>query len=101
MKISVIIPTLNEAANLPGTLAGLNTPNIEIIVADGGSQDATIALAEQAGAKVIQSPPGRATQLNHGAAKATGEIYLFLHADTQLPPNWHALIIQTLAQTNT
>ncbi len=98
MKVSVIIPTLNEAANLPNTLNCLSAENtdIEIIIADGGSQDQTIAIAQAAGAAIIHSSPGRATQLNTGAQNATGDIYLFLHADTQLPQNWQSLIIQTL-----
>jgi rSAM/selenodomain-associated transferase 2 len=103
MKISIVIPTLNEAANLPQTLTtiGPPTPDREIIIADGGSTDATIAIAQTAGAIVIPCPPGRAAQQNHGAAQATGEIYLFLHADTQLPPHWAELVTQTLANPQT
>jgi rSAM/selenodomain-associated transferase 2 len=103
MKISIVIPTLNEATNLPQTLAAIGNPNPdrEIIVADGGSTDATIQIAQTVGAIVLPSPPGRATQQNHGAAQATGEIYLFLHADTRLPPNWADLIHQTLANPRT
>jgi rSAM/selenodomain-associated transferase 2 len=103
MKISIVIPTLNEAANLPQTLAAIGPPNPdrEIIIAEGGSTDATIEIAQTAGAIVIPCPPGRASQQNHGAAKATGDIYLFLHADTQLPPNWAELVTQTLANPQT
>ncbi len=103
MKISIVIPTLNEAANLPQILTAIGPPNPdrEIIIADGGSTDATCEIAQAAGAIVLPSPPGRATQQNHGAAQATGEIYLFLHADTRLPPHWAELVVQTLANPRT
>jgi rSAM/selenodomain-associated transferase 2 len=103
MKISIVIPTLNEAANLPQTLATIGNPNPdrEIIIADGGSTDATIEIAQTAGAIVLPCPPGRASQQNHGATQATGDIYLFLHADTRLPPNWSELVVQTLANPQT
>ncbi|NTV13331.1 MAG: glycosyltransferase family 2 protein [Desulfobulbaceae bacterium] len=85
-SISVIIPTWNEAANLPATLAALGRADaVEIIVADGGSSDATVALAQAAGLRLVLTPPGRARQQNAGAAGASGEILLFLHADTLLP----------------
>lgn len=85
-SISVIIPTLNEAANLSATLAPLRgVAGVEVIVVDGGSRDETVALAEAAGVRVIVASPGRARQQNLGAAVATGEILLFLHGDTVLP----------------
>ena len=83
--ISVILPTLNEAENLPETLASLEALNepIEIIVVDAGSTDATVSLAEACGARVLQSEKRqRAHQLNLGGAAATGEVLWFLHADT-------------------
>lgn len=86
MKISVIIPTLNEAERLPHCLAGANSPDIEIIVCDGGSTDGTAELARNRGALVIEGEPGRGQQLHTGVAKATGDILLFLHADTVLAP---------------
>jgi rSAM/selenodomain-associated transferase 2 len=97
MKISIVIPTLNEAANLPQTLAGL-TPNqdIEIIIADGGSEDDTCAIAQRLGAKTMQTAPGRSRQMNQAANQATGEILLFLHADTKLPAGWQSWVEQTL-----
>lgn len=103
MKIAIVIPTLNEAANLPPTLAAIAAANhdCEVIIADGGSQDQTREIGLASGAIVIPSNPGRATQLNQGAAQATGEIYLFLHADTRLPPNWAELVAQTLANPQT
>lgn len=88
MELSVIIPTLNEAAALPLLLADLRQQQgcaLEIIVADGGSSDATVALAERAGAKVVRADRGRAIQMNAGAAQASAGHLLFLHADTRLP----------------
>lgn len=98
MKISVIIPTLNEAANLPNTLHCFNAGHldIEIIIVDGGSHDQTLTIAQDAGAVIVCTAPGRAHQLNTGAQYATGDAYLFLHADTQLPQNWQHWITQTL-----
>lgn len=86
MKISVIIPTLNEAERLADCISRVRGANTEIIVCDGGSTDGTAKLACQAGAKVIMSEPGRGQQLYAGAARATGDILLFLHADTVLSP---------------
>ena len=84
MSVSVIIPTLNEASCLAETLAALRRlrPH-EIIVVDGGSEDATCEIAASAD-KIIQTSPGRAQQMNLGAAHATGHILLFLHADCHL-----------------
>lgn len=97
--ISVIIPTLNEAANLPATLLGLDAVDgVEIIVVDGGSSDATGTLAEAAGARLVAALPGRAGQQNAGAAVATGEILLFLHADTILPMGFAGAVRLCLAQ---
>ncbi|MDA8164198.1 MAG: TIGR04283 family arsenosugar biosynthesis glycosyltransferase [Desulfobacteraceae bacterium] len=84
-SISVIIPALNEAARLGRTLATTKAEGVEVIVADGGSRDATPRIAARQGAQVIASPPGRARQMNAGASAAGGEILLFLHADTLLP----------------
>jgi rSAM/selenodomain-associated transferase 2 len=81
MKISVIIPTLNETRELPETLARLNGAD-EIIIADGGSDDGT---ADLKNAIVVKAPRGRASQMNAGAAIATGDVFIFLHADTWLP----------------
>lgn len=86
--ISIVIPALNEERALPATLRAIAaqacTP-AEIIVVDGGSGDATPTLARNAGAKVINAARGRASQMNCGAQRATGEWFLFLHADTLLP----------------
>ena len=98
--LSVIIPTLNESLQLPDTLkcarAVLHHGD-EIIVADGGSTDDTREIAEGLGARVIHSPRGRGTQLNAGAKEAIGDILLFLHADTRLPPDAADLIHRALA----
>ncbi len=88
-SISVIIPALNEAETLPGALASIGrSDEVEIIVVDGGSVDETLPVAQSLGAKTIRGPKGRGTQMNSGAAEATGDILLFLHADTRLPAHW-------------
>ena len=100
--LSIIIPVLNEANIIRSILSRLQDDGrIEIIVVDGGSQDNTFELAKAEGVQVILSPQkGRARQMNAGAAIATGDILLFLHADTQLPPDYLNLIKDTLAQPN-
>lgn len=86
MRVSVIVPALNEESTIGQTLAALEaTPPDEIVVVDGGSTDRTRAVAEQAGATVLSSVRGRARQMNCGAGRASGEALLFLHADTRLP----------------
>lgn len=85
----MLIPTLNEARSLPATLAAARQAlgdDVELIVADGGSTDATVALANAAGAHVVSSPRGRGTQLDSALRAARGEICVLLHADTLLPP---------------
>jgi len=85
-EITVVVPTLNEADHLPETLKAVGrSERIETIVADGGSGDATAQIAESHGARVLHPGPGRARQMNAGAAAARGEVLLFLHADTRLP----------------
>ena len=83
----MIVPTLNEAPVIGPLLTNLaaQTGDFETIVSDGGSTDATLA-AVDGQAKIVTGPPGRAGQLNRGAAIASGEVLLFLHADTALPP---------------
>lgn len=97
--ISVVIPTLNEAARLPRLLASLaaEQPPPEIIVVDGGSHDGTQTIARQAGVRLIRSPPGRGQQLAAGAAVARGRIFLFLHADCRFPAGGLARIVKVLA----
>jgi len=85
--LSVVIPTLNAVATLATTLASLAAAD-EVVVADGGSSDGTQALATTRGARLLQAPRGRGAQLAAGAAAASGEWLLLLHADTRLAPGW-------------
>lgn len=97
-SISIIIPTFNEAENIRATVGrAQNSAVREIIVVDCGSTDSTTEIASQLGAQVISSTSGRAKQMNAGAQKATGEILLFLHADTLLPPDFAAQACKILA----
>ena len=98
-RISVIIPTLNEAARI-GVILGrvMDEPDVEAIIADGGSTDTTCAIAQGFGATVTRSLPGRGRQMNAGAEIATGTILLFLHADTLLPPGFSHSIRDALKQ---
>lgn len=86
-RVSVIIPTLDEATRVPALIAALRRePGLaEIIIADGGSADGTAAIAQALGARVVESAPGRGRQLRAGAAAASAEILLFLHADSVFP----------------
>ena len=87
-ELSVIVPVLNEAAVLPALLTQLKQQQgiaVQIVVADGGSSDSSVAIAEAAGATVLRTAAGRATQMNAGAAIADAEHVLFLHADSGLP----------------
>ena len=95
--VSVIIPTLNEVANLTRLLPLLQTAQpLEILIADGGSTDATATVAETHGARLIRCERGRARQMNTAAEEARGEHLLFLHADTDPPPNFSQLIAERL-----
>jgi rSAM/selenodomain-associated transferase 2 len=86
-RLSIIIPTLNEAEHLPLTLRRARDawPEAEVLVVDGGSADGTLAAAEGAGARVVCSPAGRGLQMRRGAEEATGDWLFFLHADTRVP----------------
>ena len=88
-KISVIIPALNEADLIYSQVKSLfhkgNDSALEVIVVDGGSSDNTRELALKAGAQVIDSAPGRSVQMNAGAARATGDVFYFVHADLTVP----------------
>lgn len=89
VRLSVIIPALNEAVSLPLVLQDLRSlegVSHEILVVDGGSTDETIACAEAGGATTLRTPPGRARQLAAGANTARGDWLLFLHADSRLEP---------------
>lgn len=99
MLISIIIPALNESATIGRTLSRLQgVDNLEVIVVDGGSRDHTAGLAGSHGAKVIRTDPGKALQMNAGAAAAMGDILVFLHADTLLPADFNHHIVSALNQ---
>jgi rSAM/selenodomain-associated transferase 2 len=87
-RLSIVIPTLDEAPHIARIIAELRADGTpcDIIVADGGSTDGTADIAREAGAQVIDAPRGRGQQLHAGAAVATGEVILFLHADCWLKP---------------
>lgn len=86
MNISVIVPVLNEEATIAATLGALAAlAPYEVIVVDGGSVDRTRDIAARSGGQVLSAERGRARQMNRGAARASGEVLLFLHADTRLP----------------
>jgi len=100
VTVSIIIPVLNEEENLSRVLQvlqPLRQSGRQIIVVDGGSTDNSLLVAQQAADDVIVSKPGRAIQMNSGAEVATGDVFLFLHADTQLPDN----ALQLLSEMNT
>src|SRR3954463_2345071 len=100
MKLSVIVPMLNEAellASLLDQLQRLAHRGAEIILADGGSEDGSPSIAERAGFTVLHAARGRARQMNAAAAQATGDVLLFLHADTQLPEQAEKHVTQALS----
>ncbi|MGH7966199.1 MAG: TIGR04283 family arsenosugar biosynthesis glycosyltransferase, partial [Candidatus Binatia bacterium] len=98
MRVSVIMPTLNEAAGIAQILARVRQAGeCEILVVDGGSDDGTPGIAGAYADRVLASPRGRAQQMNAGAQVATGEVLLFLHADTVPPHGFPALLAQALA----
>ncbi len=99
-SLSVIVPTLNEAPRLARALAPLlaDPEPVEVIVADGGSRDGTRRRAWELGALCLRGPRGRGGQMAAGAARATGENLLFLHADTRLPPGWRREVTWLLAR---
>lgn len=99
-RLSIIVPMLNEAAvlsRLIETLGELTAQGCEVMVVDGGSQDGSVETLEQAGLTVLRSAQGRAYQMNAGAAATTGEVLLFLHADTELPGGAVVAVEQALA----
>jgi rSAM/selenodomain-associated transferase 2/rSAM/selenodomain-associated transferase 1 len=99
--LSVIVPARNEADRIGSTLDSvLGHAGVEVLVVDGASGDATAAVAEGLGARVETALPGRARQMNAGAAYAQGTVLLFLHADTRLPPGFEQEVRRVLAQPN-
>jgi rSAM/selenodomain-associated transferase 2 len=104
MKLSVIVPALNEESALPATLAALQPlrrRGHEVIVVDGGSWDATRERARAGADRVLEALRGRARQMNAGAQAAGGDVLLFLHADTLLPPDADDCIARALERERT
>ena len=101
-SLSIIVPVLDEAARIGAALSALapfRARGAEVIVADGGSGDRTVAIAGPLADRVIAAPRGRGAQMNAGAAAATGDVLLFLHADTMLPPEADSLVLEGLRGT--
>jgi rSAM/selenodomain-associated transferase 2/rSAM/selenodomain-associated transferase 1 len=96
-RISIIIPTLNEAGVIKAAINRLpRSEQLEIIVVDGGSADGTARIARELGARVLSAAPSKAGQMNAGAAEARGDVLLFLHADTRLPENFEEKVLSAL-----
>jgi rSAM/selenodomain-associated transferase 2 len=101
-RLSIIMPVLDEGdgiAQALDALAELRALRVEVIVVDGGSQDATVQRARLRADHVLAAPRGRAAQMNAGAVKASGDVFLFLHADTALPPEAERLVLDGLARS--
>ena len=101
--LSIVIPALNEAAGLEATLQALQPlrlRGVELVLADGGSSDATPTLAQPWVDAVVDAPRGRALQMNAGAARARADVLLFLHADTRLPPLADVLVLQAVQRSD-
>ena len=96
MKLSIITPALNEAKILEQTLESLKDQSVEIVVVDGGSKDASVEISLQYTPHVFIAPRGRGLQQHTGALESQGNVLLFLHADTLLPPEYSHLIDQAL-----
>ena len=103
LRISVVLPVLDEAARIGNRLSELARIAFhEVIVVDGGSRDQTPAIARRfPGVLLVQGPRGRASQMNEGARRATGDVLLFLHADVSLPADAASHIRRTLAHPGT
>jgi rSAM/selenodomain-associated transferase 2 len=101
-SLSIIVPVLDEEARIGAALSALAPYRVrgaEVIVADGGSRDLTVKIAGPLADRVIVAPRGRGAQMNEGAAAANGDVLLFLHADTVLPPEADVLLLQGLRGT--
>lgn len=97
LRLSIIIPVVDEAPTLGACIANARSVADEVIVSDGGSSDGSPELAREAGARVVNGSAGRGAQLNRGAAAADGDVLLFLHADTVLPKDSRVQIEGALA----
>ena len=105
-KISVILPTLNEESSVErsvrsclGKTKGRGT-NVEVVVVDGGSRDDTVRRARRAGARVVSAERGRGLQQDVGSKAASGDLILFLHADSELPEGYDALLHDTVRKAS-
>ena len=101
-KLSIVMPVLDEGEGIAATLdalADLRALGTEVIVVDGGSRDATIQRARPRADRVILAPRGRALQMNAGAEKASGNVLLFLHADTRLPADADHVLLSELERS--
>jgi rSAM/selenodomain-associated transferase 2 len=101
-SLSIIVPVLDEEARIGEALEALapfQARGAEVIVADGGSRDRTVEIARPLADRVIASLRGRGTQMNAGAAAANGDVLLFLHADSMLPPEADVLVLEGLRST--
>ena len=99
-RLSIVMPVLNEAVTIAGqlqALAPLRARGAEVIVVDGGSEDTTVDQAETGSDRVLIASRGRASQMNAGACVANGDVLLFLHADTRLPPGADRLVAAAVA----
>ncbi len=98
VRISVVIPALDESEALPRALASTHAPGVERIVVDGGSRDETLRVAHACGAeRVLATPPGRARQMDEGYRASRGPVVVFLHADSRFEPGWDASLERSLA----
>ena len=97
LKVSIIVPTLNEAQGLRDTLTQIQqlSPH-ELVVSDGGSDDNTLKIAKKFTEHVVRGPAGRALQMNAGAQIATGDIFIFLHADSRIEPASYEKMLHSL-----
>ena len=103
LKLSIIVPVLDEEACIAAALGALvpfRARGAEVIVVDGGSRDRTVELARPLADQVIAAPRGRGAQMNAGAAAAGGDVFLFLHVDTRLPPDADRMLLDGLSNSS-
>jgi len=103
LRLSIIMPVLDEGESIVAALdalADLRSLGVEVIVVDGGSSDATVQRARLRADRVLTAPRGRALQMNAGAEKATGDVLLFLHADTRLPTAAELVVLGGLERSS-